>query len=94
MKAGTYIKLPDGRIGTICWNNIDGQGGIWGFHPELKELADIGFDDRFPCPEFMLRLKIQNGYDLEKALQSNNPVKGIECIGEEFEIIEGENNEL
>ena len=83
MKAGTYIKLPDGRIGTICWNNLDGKGGIWGIHPRLKELSVGGFDDRFPYPEFMLREK-----DVEKLLQGNNPIEGIECVGEEFEILE------
>lgn len=80
LKAGDYIKLPDNRTGTVCWHNLDGVGGIFGFHPELKELANCGFDDRFPCPEFMLREK-----SVERLLQGNNPEKGIECVGEEFE---------
>ena len=82
MKAGTIIKLPDGRVGTICWNYLDGQGGIFGEHIWLKELSNVGFDDRFPCPEFMLREKA-----VEHLLQSNNPLKGIECVGVDFEVI-------
>ena len=88
MKAGTFVKLPDGRVGTICYRNLDGEGGIWGYHPELKELANEGFDDRFPCPQFMLREKItKDGYNLEKSLQCNNPTEKLECVGEEFGVI-------
>ena len=82
LPAGTIIMLPDGRIGTICWNHLDGRGGIWGRHTWLNELRDVGFDERFPCPEFMLREKA-----VEHLLQRNNPEKGIECVGTEFEVI-------
>ena len=40
----TVIKLPDGRIGTICYNWLDGCGGIWG-------------KKHFDTAEFMLREK-------------------------------------
>jgi len=30
MKAGVVIKLPDGRIGTLCYSNLDGEGGAYG----------------------------------------------------------------
>lgn len=29
MKLNSKIKAPDGRIGTICYNNLDGVGGVW-----------------------------------------------------------------
>ena len=32
MKLNTVIKLPDGRVGTTCWNHLDGVGGVWGEH--------------------------------------------------------------
>jgi len=50
MKLNTIIKLPDGRVGTICYN---GLGGIWGIHHfEIPE-----DDDELPTPEFILRDK-------------------------------------
>ena len=53
MRAGTIIELPDGRIGTICWHNLDGYGGIWGEHDFSG--IEHGFSDDWPAPEFMLR---------------------------------------
>ena len=32
MKAGTWVKLPDGRIGTAVYNGLDGTGIKWGKH--------------------------------------------------------------
>ena len=47
MRAGTIIKLPDGRIGTVCYHNLDGYGGVWG-----RQALDPKDP---PAPEFMLR---------------------------------------
>lgn len=30
MKAGTIIKLSDGRIGTVNYHQLDGYGILWG----------------------------------------------------------------
>ena len=30
MKAGTIVKLSDGRIGTVVYNSLDGVGIKWG----------------------------------------------------------------
>jgi len=73
MKLNTIIKLPDGRIGTICYNYIDGSGGVWG-KQEFK-MPEGGFGD-LPEPEFMLR---------EKELQGRVGGKDSECVGEEYE---------
>ena len=53
MKAGVVIKLPDGRIGTLCYSNLDGEGGVWGEH-DFSHIP-IGFNDFWPEPEFLLR---------------------------------------
>lgn len=74
MKLGTIVRLPDGREGTICYNNLDGTVGVWGRH--TFEMPDGGFSGELPEPEFMLRdvsMQGRVGY-------------GAECVGEEFEI--------
>jgi len=74
MKLGTIIKLPDGRIGTIVYHNLDGYGGIWGKDDSIRELP-MTFDERIPEPEFMLR----NSYP--------GCASHIQCVGENYEII-------
>ena len=76
MKLNTVIKLPDGRIGTICYYNIDGCGGVWGEHS--FRMPESGFGDELPAPEFMLR---------EKTLEGRVGVSTAECVGEEFEVL-------
>lgn len=84
MKLNTIIKMPDGRIGTICWNHLDGEGGVWGEHHfEVEE----SFSDDLPAPEFMLREK-----EVEKLLQKSHGDLGgnynLECVGKDYEIIQ------
>lgn len=47
LKPNTIIKLPDGRIGTTVYHNLDGYGIVWGAH-QFNE-------DELPEPEAMLR---------------------------------------
>ena len=86
MKLGTVIKLPDDRIGTICWHNLDGYGGVFGDHNFSH--IDQDFSDEVPLPEFMLRKK-----DVEGLLRKPNGDgvghrPDLECVGEDFEIID------
>lgn len=75
MKLNTIIKLPDGRIGTICYNCLDGVGGVWGI--KKFEMPEGGFGN-LPRPEFMLR---------DKKLQGIVGIDGSECVGENFKVI-------
>ena len=79
MKLNTQIKLPGGRIGTICWSHLDGLGGVWGEH--TFEMPDGGFGD-LPAPDFMLREK-----KLEDLLKRCGHKRSMECVGEEYEVI-------
>lgn len=81
MKLNTIIKLPDGRIGTICWNNLDGSGGVWGRC--LFAMPKGGFGGDLPVPDFMLRPK-----SLERILKKAGHKSDIECVGEDYEVIE------
>lgn len=76
MKLNTLIRLPDGRIGTICYNGLDGRGGIWGRHNFVME----GNGENLPKPEFMLREPIAHWKNYEDR-------KNVECVGENFEVI-------
>lgn len=84
MKPGTIIRLTDGRVGTICWRHLDGEGGVWGEHDFLD--VEENFSDEWPAPDFMLREK-----KIESSLQRSHlhfGGKAVECVGEiGFEVI-------
>lgn len=81
MKLNTIIKLPDGRIGTICYHNIDGYGGVWGKH--FFEMPYGGFGESIPSPEFMLR---------NKKFEGRVGDVNSECVGENYKILTKTNN--
>jgi hypothetical protein len=80
MKPGTIIQLPDGRVGTICWRHLDGEGGVWGEH-DFSDLPN-NFDDGYPAPEFMLREK-----SVEALLRRGSHRSDLECVGTEWTIM-------
>jgi len=78
--ANTKIRLPDDRVGTICWNHLDGCGGVWGIHDFSK--IEEAFSDKYPAPEFMLREK-----DAETVLRRTHGPQ-LECVGDEYEVLD------
>ena len=40
MKPGTYVRLPDGRMGTVVYNGLDGVGIRWGTLALTAEQAE------------------------------------------------------
>jgi len=82
MKPGTIIKLPDGRIGTVVYHGLDGYGIIWGAHtvPVEKILETCPLFSRDTPPEML-------EYEPQAMLREPYTTK-IECVGEEYEIIE------
>jgi hypothetical protein len=74
MKLNTIIEMADGRIGTVCYHNLDGVGGVWGEH--IFEMPEGGFGD-LPQPEFMLREK-----RVEETLRKYGHRPDVECVGE------------
>jgi hypothetical protein len=85
MKIGTHIKLPDGRVGTVVYNGLDGVGIKWGKHElTLEDRELIGQGGPFGkaradypwFPDAMLR---------EKSVQD---LFAQECIGEEYEVLD------
>lgn len=83
-KPGDIVKLPDGRIGTVVYNGLDGWGIMWG-------IVDVDINIlTSACPLF--GKKPDNyPYITEAMLRESYPSaikNGLECVGREFEIID------
>jgi hypothetical protein len=80
MKPGTFIRLPDGREGTVVYHGLEGYGIIWG-----RQIVDVEAillttplftnapTNGCPEPEALLRKPYRDAY--------------LECVGEEYEVI-------
>ena len=81
MKAGTIIKMEDGRIGTIVYNGLDGEGVKWGRH-DVSGL--VGCGNLLPCD-------VPVGYELYPDAMLRNPYPGADlpCVGREYDVISG-----
>jgi hypothetical protein len=84
MKAGTIVRLPDGREGTFVYNGLDGRGIKWGRHviPPEGIGGDSGLFRNSPKPP--------PDFDLfpDAMLREPYPTAELPCVGEEFEIME------
>ena len=81
MKAGTIIKLPNGEIGTVVYNSLDGIGIKYGRYEITRE--DIqGHGNLF-------KEEVTGDYELypDAMLREPYPSADIECVGSEYEII-------
>ncbi len=84
MKAGTIIRLPDGRYGTVVYNGLDGVGIKWGRYK-------VTMDDLFGSGG-MLNETPPTGYKWKAEAMLRVPYKGAEkpCVGEDYEIVDPE----
>jgi hypothetical protein len=83
MKAGTLIRLADGREGRVVYNGLDGVGIKWGRDPvDVAAImrGDGGLFDE-PDPE-------QLKWAPEAMLRDPYPGADLECVGREFEVVE------
>ena len=87
MKAGTLVRLADGREGRVVYNGLDGVGIRWGTDPvDVATImrGDSGMFDNSPddtelrrwTPEAMLRDPYPSAIR-----------EGLECVGRDFEVI-------
>lgn len=81
MKPGTFVRLPDGREATVVYHSLIGYGIRWGRIPvdveAIYECCPLFGDDsppEVPEPEALLR--------------NHWPTAPMECVGEEYEVIE------
>ncbi len=93
MKLGTWVRLPDGREGTVIYNSLIGVGIVWGLHnPDPKDFEGTdgntvsgGVPDDFKWePEALLREPFTGcescGFSAD------------ECVGSNYEIIRDGNH--
>jgi hypothetical protein len=82
MRPGTFIRLPDGREGTVVYHSLDGYGIQWGRVAVDVEAILTGNGNLFEggapqdwpwAPEAMLR----NPY----------PSADLPCVGTDYRII-------
>ena len=93
MKPGTIVQLPDGRVGTVVYHGLDGDGIAWGrihLDPDfLSQASEAWATQQFgrdfdsnkypavPVAVAMLR-ETKNAYLWPK----------MEVVGEDYEILE------
>ncbi len=82
MKAGTIVRLPDGREGTVVYHGLDGYGIKWGrisVDAEMIGAANTLFGDPPPdwpyLPDAMLRDPFKT------------TGKYLPCIGSDYEVV-------
>ena len=83
MKPGTIIKLSDGRIGTIVYNGLDGEGIKWGEH-------NVTMDDITGNGNTTHGVEIvPDGYNYfpDAMLRKPYPSAELECVGNEYEVV-------
>ena len=72
MKCGTFVKLPDGRIGTVVYHGLDGYGIKWGrLQVPVDELLNGTASDEW-APEALLREPYKTA--------------DYECVGDDYEV--------
>lgn len=84
MKAGTIIRLPDGREGTVVYHGLGGYGIQWG---RIRvTLEDIQAASRSANPLFG-EPPGNYPYHAEAMLRVPYPGADIDCIGDRWEIV-------
>lgn len=78
MKAGTIVQIPDGRVGTVVYNGLDGVGIKWGRHSvTLEQITEAAKIESLEWePEAMLRDSYPHAREV-----------GMECVGDEFVVV-------
>ncbi len=90
-RAGTIVRLPDGREGTVVYNGLDGIGIVWG-QRELSEediaMLKEGTGGLCDTTEEQLNRVRQAGLVVEAMLHDPPDLySDTECVGDTFEIL-------
>ena len=78
MKPGTYIRLPDGREGTVVYHGLDGYGIKWG-------RMRVDADTILRTQPLFGRAPEEWPWFPEAMLRDPYPGSTVACVGEEYE---------
>ena len=88
MRHGTHIKLSDGRVGTVIYNSLIGEGIVWGLHnPNPRDFEGTNGDT--------VSNKVPEHWQWEPEALLKEPWDGCEkhgftkeqCVGNNYEVI-------
>jgi hypothetical protein len=81
MKPGTFIRLPDGREGTVVYHGLDGYGIMFG-----RIAVDV---DAINGTQPLFGEGPKDWpYSPDALLRKPWPTAKMECVGDEYEIVE------
>jgi len=88
LSLGSFVKLPDGREGTVTFNGLIGVGIKWGrhhFNPAIfkgsvADLGMIGVTGPKPSEEL-------EALEPDALLRESWPNAPYECVGEDYEVL-------
>ena len=86
MKAGTIVRLPDGREGTVVYNSLDGVGIRWGRIDVDEDVLNAGGGGLFRGAETAAEWAMIPEAMLRDPHQYGSP--GMEYVGSKYEVIE------
>jgi hypothetical protein len=81
MKAGTHVRLKDGREGRVVYNGLDGVGIKFGSGPvdiETIMRGDSGLFHNSPDDAELRK------WEPEAMLREPYPRAGMECVGKRY----------
>lgn len=84
MKAGTLIRMADGRLGRVVYNGLDGVGIKWGDGPvdiETIMRGDSGLFEHSPHDEELQK------WQPEAMLRDPYSTAQLPCVGTDYEVV-------
>lgn len=88
MKAGTLIKLADGRMGRVTYNGLDGVGIVFGTDPVDVETIMRGSGGIIRGEESDEELQKWAPQAMLRKPYRSAVAAGLECVGDDWEAIE------
>ncbi len=83
MRAGTIVRLADGREGTVVFNGLCGVGIKWGRYDVTEEDFAGTFGDLFAPSKNIVKWP----WYPDAYLRDPFPGADHECVGEDYEVV-------
>ena len=82
---GSIVEFPDGQLGTVVYNGLDGRGIKWGAHdPDREEVQrysqhPLTGEGEDPPADFR--------WEVEALLREPYPESRMSCAGEDYRVV-------